>query len=271
MACTVSVSDREQWRAAWRALAFACVVLAPYAIGRAAPTEVPEMPPLDVINVDRDFAQRAQDAGIRAAYDRYRAADASGSRPWPVAARDWLDTHEPATGCLEWVPATALTACDASLALTLGTWTYTAPDSRTSDTGQYLTAWRRGVEGGDWRIVLDQSLSLAQLPTLSAPANAGCDEASSVAADLQAADRKANGSLRNLHVNGQTKLSVRAVMTGTVTGSAHADLALTHGELLDRKAARGAQPQVRAVYVRIWQRQGRAWRLLQDFTSVVTP
>jgi hypothetical protein len=260
-----------QGRARWRWLAFACVVLVPYAIGRAAPTEVPAPPPIDVLTVDRDFAQLALEAGMRTAYDRYLAADAIVFRPLPVAAREWLDTHEPASGRLEWVPVTALTACDASVAVTLGTWSYTARDSRTSDTGYYLTAWRRVVEGGDWRIVLDQSLSLAQLPTLSAPANAGCDETSSTAEALQAADRKVNGGLRNLHVSGQAKLSVRAVTTGTVTGSAGADLALTHGELLDRKAARGAEPQVRAVYVRAWQRQGRAWRLLQDFTSVVTP
>jgi hypothetical protein len=92
-----------------------------------------------------------------------------------------------------------------------------------------------------------------------------------VADDLRSADRKVNSGLRNLRANDQPAIAVRAETLGTVTGSAHADLALTHGELIDRKAARGVQPQVRAVYVRLWQRQGRSWRLLQDFDSAVTP
>lgn len=267
----VSCFDRFLGHAHWRKLAFACSLLVPYAVGRAATTEVPEPPPADVLAADRDFAQLALDAGIRAAYDRYLATDAIVFRPLPVAAREWLGTHEPATGRLEWVPATAMVACDATLAVTLGTWNYTARDSRTPDTGYYLTAWRREAEGGDWRIVLDQSLSLVQLPALPTPAGDGCGEAPSEAVELQAADRKLNGGLRDLHVDGQGKLAVRVITLGTVTGSAQADLALTHGEFIDRKVARKAQPQVRAVYVRVWRRQGHDWHLVQDFVSAVTP
>jgi hypothetical protein len=266
----VSFIDRFQGCARWQMLAFACGVLVPYAIGRAAPTEVPPSSPTDVLAVDRDFAQLALDAGIRTAYDRYLAPDAIVFRPLPVAARAWLDTHEPATGRLEWAPATALTACDASLAVTLGTWSYTARDSRTPDTGHYLTAWRRDAEGNDWRIVLDQSLSLAHLPALPAGTADGCEKTMAVADHLRAADGKVNGSLRTLHLDGQTTIAVRAVTMGTVTGSSRADLALTHGEFVDRKAPRRAESQVRAVYVRVWQRQGRAWRLVQDFMSTVT-
>lgn len=267
----VSFFDRFHGRVRWRLLAVACAALAPYVIGRAAPTEVPSPALVDVLNIDREFAQLAQEAGLRKAYDRYLAADAIVFRPLPVAARDWLDTHEPATGRLEWEPSIALTACDASLAVTLGTWSYTARDTRASDTGHYLTAWRRGVEGGDWRIVLDQSLSLAQLPALPATDAAACDESSSMADELRDADRKVNGGLRNLQVNGQPKIAVRAVTVGTVTGSDRANLALTHGELVDRNAPRQVEPQVRAVYVRIWQRQGRGWRMVHDFTSTVAP
>ena len=269
MFCTWSSFDCGQRQAAWRSLVFACLVLAPYAIGRPAPTEVPAPPANDVMGVDREFAQFALDAGIRAAYERYLAADAVVFRPLPVKAKEWLETHEPATGRLEWSPASALTACDASLAVTLGTWSYTARDSKASDTGYYLTAWHRGEEG-DWRIVLDQALSLPGLPALPA-ASSSCTGTPAVADELRSADRKINSSLRNLRVDSQPAIAVRAETMGTVTGSAQADLALTHGELIDRKAARGTQPRVRAVYVRLWQRQGRAWRLLQDFTAAVTP
>lgn len=267
----MSFFDGFLGQARWQMLAFAGGVLLHYAIGRAAATEVPVPPAADVLIVDRDFAQLALESGLRAAYERYLAADAIVFRPLPVAAREWLDTHEPATGRLEWTPTMALTACDASLAVTLGTWSYTARDSGTPDTGHYLTAWRRDAAGGDWRIALDQSLSLAQLPVLPAAPEGGCDEASSVADELRAADRKVNVGLRNLQVTGQAKLAVRAVTTDAVTGSARSDLALTHGEIVDRKAPRGAEPQVRAVYVRVWQRQGRGWSIVQDFMSTVTP
>ncbi len=48
--------------------------------------------------------------------------------------------------------------------MTLGTWSYTAQDSKVADTGQYLTVWHLN-EAGAWRIVLDQSHQ---------PANAAC-------------------------------------------------------------------------------------------------
>jgi hypothetical protein len=46
---------------------------------------------------------------------------------------------------------------------------------------------------------------------------------------------------------------------------------VTHGELVDKRAARGSEPQVRAVYVRVWQRDGRSWRVRHDFLTPVTP
>ena len=70
------------------------------------------VPASDVMAVDRDFAQRALETGIRFAYDRYLAPDAVVFRPLPVPAREWFATHEPATGRLEWTPAVAATACD---------------------------------------------------------------------------------------------------------------------------------------------------------------
>mgnify|MGYP001138536865 CR=1 FL=1 len=45
-----------------------------------------------------------------------------------------------------------------------------------------------------------------------------------------------------------------------LTEAARADLAVTHGELLDKRAARGGEPQVRAVYDRhIREQVHHAW------------
>jgi ketosteroid isomerase-like protein len=247
----------------------ACASLAGYDVGRAAPAEVPVAAVPDVIATDREFAQAALESGMRVAYDQYLAVDAVLFRPLPVRARDWLDTHEPATGRLEWAPALAETACDSSLAVTLGNWSYTAKDSLVADTGQYLTAWRLSA-GGEWRIVLDQSINLPAMPAAALPASASCDEASSPE-KLLAAERKLNSGLRNLRVSETSDIEIKALTVGTVAGSERADLAVTHGELVDKRAARGSEPQVRAVYVRVWQRDGRSWRVRHDFLTPVTP
>ena len=246
-----------------------CVVPAPYTVGRAAPTEVPAAGTPDVLETDRDFAQLALENGIRAAYDRYLAADAIVFRPLPVPAREWFALHEPASGALTWAPVVATTSCDESIAVTLGTWSYSAKDRATPDTGQYVTAWRRS-NGSDWQIALDQSLSLASLPANLASGRGSCDGQPSVPDKLLAADRKLNAGLRELRTTAAAAIAVKAFTVGSVTGTSLADLALTHGEIIDRKAPRGAEPQVRAVYVRVWQRTGRVWRVVQDFTSPVT-
>jgi ketosteroid isomerase-like protein len=224
----------------------------------------------DVIVTDREFAQAALESGMRVAYDQYLADDAVLFRPLPVRGRDWLDTHEPATGRLEWTPVLAETACDSSLAVTLGHWSYTATDSRVADTGQYLTVWRLSADG-QWQIVLDQSINLPSMPAVALPTGAACDEKSSSLEKLLAVERKLNSGLRNLYAAESSSIDVNAVTSGSVTGAARADLAVTHGELLDKRAARGSEPQVRAVYVRVWQREGRSWRVLHDFLTPVTP
>jgi len=257
-------------RVCLRATFLACASLAGYDVGRAAPTEVPAAAAPDVTATDREFAQTALESGMRAAYDRFLADDAVMFRPLPVRAREWLVTHEPATGRLEWAPALAETACDSSLAVTLGTWSYTAQDSKVADTGQYLTAWRL-TDAGEWRIVLDQAISQSSMPAAASPAGGPCDETMPALEKLLAAERKLNSALRNLRVTGSSSIDVRAVTVGSVTGSARADLAVTHGELLDKRAARGTEPQVRAVYVRVWEREGRSWRVRHDFVTPVTP
>ena len=248
----------------------ACAWLAGYDVGRAAPAEVPVAAAPDVIATDREFAQTALESGMRAAYERFLADDAVVFRPLPVRAREWLVTHEPATGRLEWAPALAESACDASLAVTLGTWSYTAQDSRVADSGQYLTAWRL-TDAGEWRIVLDQSINLPSMPAAASATGTACNETPPTLEKLLTAERKLNFGLHHLHVTDSASIDVRAVTVGSVTGAARADLAVTHGELLDKRAARGSEPQVRAVYVRVWQRDGRSWRVRHDFVTPVTP
>ena len=98
-----------------------------------------------------------------------------------------------------------------------------------------------------------------------------CDGTSPTLEKLLAVERKLNSGLRNLHVADSSSIDVKAITVGSVAGAGRADLAVTYGELLDKKAARGTEPQVRAVYVRVWQRDGRSWRVLHEFLTPVTP
>jgi ketosteroid isomerase-like protein len=227
----------------------------------------------DVIATDREFAALASETGLRNAFDRYLADDAVLFRPLPVPGREWLLSHEPASGRLEWAPAAARVSCDGSLAITTGSWAYTPPDSKLAETGQYLTAWRRSGEG-DWRIVLDQAVALdpATVAAGSPAVPAACDGRAVKSRQLESAEKKVNAALRSLGVVALNAApgSIQGVTTGTITGSAGGDLALTHGEIVDRKARDDGtgEPVVRAVYVRVWQRTGSRWGLLLD---VVTP
>jgi ketosteroid isomerase-like protein len=248
----------------------ACASLAGQDLGRAAPTEVPAEAAPDVAATDREFAQMALESGTSAAYDRFLADDAVMFRPLPVRAREWLVTHEPATGRLEWAPALAETACDSSLAVTLGTWSYTAQDSKVADTGQYLTVWRR-TDAGEWQIVLDQAIDAPSMPAAASPAGGACDQTKPTTRELLAAERDRNSGLHKLGLTDSSDTDVNAVTVGSVTGSASADLAVTYGELLDQPAAHGSEPLVRAVYVRVWQREGRSWRVLHDYATSATP
>ena len=109
------------------------------------------------------------------------------------------------------------------------------------------------------------------MPAAAFPISTSCDETSSSLEKLLAAERKLNSGLRNVRVTDTSNIEIKALTVGTVAGSARADLAVTHGELVDKRAARGSKPQVRAVYVRVWQRDGRSWRVLHDFLTPVTP
>jgi len=229
----------------------------------------------DVVAADREFAALARETGLRNAFDRYLADDSVLFRPLPVSGREWLSSHEPASGRLEWAPAAARVSCDGSLGVTTGSWAYTPPDSKLAETGQYLTAWRR-IDGGAWRIVLDQAAALdpAAVAAGDPAVHAACDGRAAKPRQLESAEKKVNSALRSpgvLALNAAPG-SIQAVTTGTITGTAGGDLAVTHGEIVDRKA-RGdgnGEPAVRAVYVRVWQRTGSRWGLLLDVVTPVT-
>jgi ketosteroid isomerase-like protein len=257
----------------WATTALACVLLGMPVLWRAQAEEVPFDPlDQDVIAADREFAALAAEAGLRIALERFLAPEAVLFRPRPTPGRDWLDANEPPSGRLEWQPAVVELACDSSLAVTFGTWRYLPLDGPVSGAGVYLTVWRR-VAGGNWRVVLDQSLSAESPPArIALEAGRTCDASPEAAADLLRADAKRNGATRSLAGVPAPRGGLRGVPLGQVLGDADADLALTYGDLVTRKPPRGHAPATLAMYVRVWQRQGPDdWRVAHEFVTPQAP
>lgn len=227
----------------------------------------------EVLALDRDFASVAAERGLRVAYERYLASDAMVFRPLPVAAHEWLETHEPASGKVAWEPNGATVACDGSLAITSGTWTYTTSPGGAAESGQYLTAWRREATG-DWRIVLDQSIgasAAAARDLQGMPAVRGCPGGEASVKALRSVDGRVGTQVRGRNARGaEVVVPVRTLVTGTIVGGPAADLGLTHGELIaKRRIKRGQEPPVVAVYVRVWSRGQSGWQLQRDLVTPV--
>ena len=109
-----------------------------------------------VMQTDRDFAQRAQEVGLRTAFVEYAAPDAVMFRANVGPLRGHAAIGEAFAGAegvkLEWAPESADAAASGDLAYTWGWYTLTAKDGKSS-TGNYVSVWRR--IDGRWRWVID--------------------------------------------------------------------------------------------------------------------
>ena len=103
-----------------------------------------------VAEAERDFAARAARDGQWTAFRATATTDAVMFVPQKVVALDWLKGRTDPKAAVAWVPSDTATACDGSLAATVGP--YRDPDG---DSGHFATVWRRQADGG-WKWVLDQ-------------------------------------------------------------------------------------------------------------------
>lgn len=258
----------------------------------------------DVLAADRAFAARAAESGTQSAFQEYLAPDAVLFRPSVVNGQDWLRTHEEATGSLEWSPATGAVACDGSLAVTIGPWTY-RQDAAVSS-GYYLTLWRHRQDG-EWEVVLDHGIdgpvgvagTGLGTTSIATPWPATGEQPCTATAqgpDLASVDADLNEVLRNKGVDLPLQLLRRAGAIalrddrvpaaatddwprdaadfgaqlgartlGVVVGS---DLGYSYGEYFLRGKGKPGGA-TRAVFVRIWLRDGDHWQLLADLLTGV--
>jgi len=274
-------------------LAAACAAAAPLA--GAAPAD-------DALAADVAFAARASDIGFHDAFIEYLAPDAVLFRPEAVRGQDWLAANEPAAGKLEWTPSAAAAACNGRLAVTSGPWRYSNAAGGEPVAGHYLSVWRL-MDDGRWLAVLDHGIDHAgtvQPAGLLATtferfwprrdADAVCD-ARRRGIEPEIADRDLNEritraglpeALRRAAAAGA--LAYRDDLPPVVLGAADlpgddrfaagceaqtlgviadpdGDLAVTHGVL------RAADGSVRALYIRVWQRERKRWQVAIDLQT----
>jgi ketosteroid isomerase-like protein len=257
-----------------------------------------------VIAADRAFADESVERGQLSAFEQFLARDAVVFRPIAVNAQEWLQDHVPPTGRLDWTPAAAAVACDGSMAVTSGPWTYVDMDGRESAAGYYLSLWRKD-ESGDWRIVLDHGIDVpkgaadASALVQSAFARAwpdspdrGCGKRK--AELLDDAERRFNsmakprrgsqggkpgstegvivyrdGAVPSLAPSTQRSgvdSTERTARSQFVHAAPGSDMGYSYGEWLEE----GANDSRRtSVYVRLWQRTGRNLNVILELQSGV--
>jgi hypothetical protein len=258
----------------------------------------------EVLAADRAFASRSAEAGAQAAFLEFLAPDAVLFRPLAVIGPEWLRTHEEATGRLDWSPGGGRAACDGGTAVTLGSWTYR--QDALVDTGYYLTVWRRDG-GGGWTVAIDHGIdgpvgadaagagALPLGPATSDARSRSCPSGDD-AKGLANADGKFNDAIRREGFDASLRkviapggfvmrdghlparptadwplddaawrAPIEAVTRGTYAASG-SDLGYTYGELTRRTERRGPVEPL-AVFLRVWARDGRDWRVLADMTT----
>jgi ketosteroid isomerase-like protein len=255
----------------------------------------------DVLATDAAFAARSQEAGQQTAFLEYLADDGVVFRPGPVPGKDWIGSHEPPSGQLDWIPSAALVDCSGTLAVSTGRWEYSNDAGGEPVAGHYLTVWRHQSEG-EWRIVLDHGVdhpadleppvplarAFAALET-SGPSGCAPEEAAGV---LPEAEAKMN---RVIVRRGRTEALHRRSVAGAVVfrddvppaqwnerwppaddvvgeggdatsdgtiAVAGSDLAISYGSLRDRHRSGDAPADF--LYVRVWRWTDDGWRVAID-------
>ncbi len=260
----------------------------------------------DVRAADAAFAARAAEVGHQTAFLEFLAEDAVLFRPEAVNGPQWLGTHEPAGGQLEWTPTAAAVDCTGRLGITSGRWAYANADGGEPVAGHYLTVWRLNAESR-WQVILDHGIdhdargvpavdlgaAFASLWAASEPPRCkGRGDADDLAAAEQALNARINveglasarrgfmaasaiayrddvppARLSDLPASVEAAFGPGSIARPVGTiFEPGTNLAVTHGVL---EAADG---QGRALYVRVWNRDRRRWQVAIDLrTPLPTP
>jgi ketosteroid isomerase-like protein len=251
----------------------------------------------DLVNSEREFAQRAKADGMQAAFLNTLSDNAVVFRPLPVNGKLWYLERGETVAQLIWEPEFADVSASGDLGYTTGPWKF-LPEGEGSEQiyfGHYLSIWRKTCDGG-WMVEVDIGIShdgpfeAAELVTATKVGNKfDRDQAWKQLAELEAGIGESSGDeLRELYL-AHCDENIRFYRDGNVpvlgVGAASEQLADMPGEIKvntlevvvassgDLGYAYGTQdvssgsgsPKTEA-YLRIWRNSGNGeWRIVTDF------
>ncbi len=110
----------------------------------------------DLVNSEREFAQRAKAEGMQQAFLSTLSDNAVVFRPMPVNGKLWYRERGESKALLIWEPEFADVSESGDLGYTTGPWEFLPNGERSEQTffGHYLSIWRKTREGG-WMVVVD--------------------------------------------------------------------------------------------------------------------
>ncbi|HVR98666.1 MAG TPA: nuclear transport factor 2 family protein [Thermoanaerobaculia bacterium] len=262
-------------------------------------------PTLDsLVQAEVAFSRWSVEKGMREAFLAFLADDGILFRPGPVAGKEWWQAIKtpPSPVFLIWRPVQAQVARSGELGWTTGPWELRKNGTgEVSSHGQFISVWKRRADG-PWRVVIDAGIShpypAASVPRVDGPAAAfqvktyAGDGAPNLASLMESDRELSRASLaqgtaaayterlaeepRFYRDGSQPSLGRDAVRAALAASSERwswqplggdvskaGDLGYTYGTF---QVEKGSEP---GYYLRIWSRQGGAWRIAVDVATVM--
>ena len=270
------------------------------AVGVVASVQAPPPPSpalSALVETERAFARMSVAQGRREAFLAFFGDDALFFTPAPANAKELVRKWPPtAPFKLDWEPRVGDVASAGDLGYTTGPFVRTSPDAdaRVVGTGWYFTLWKKQPDG-TWKVAVDAGIqappagSLRPVPFEPArTVNMGADPGpgSLLAADRTFCAAIASGGPATAFRTAATEaIRVYRDQLAPMVGSAavgtyfdaqsggmacdpvkeevstSADLGYTYGKYSIERSTREA-----GYYLRVWRRQGGAWKLAFDLT-----
>ena len=251
----------------------------------------------EMVKTEQAFSKMAEEKNTRDAFLAFIADDGLLFRPGAVNGKKWMIEHPVPPSdkkpLLAWQPNFAGMAASGDMGFTTGPWEFKEDikDAKPAGYGHFITVWKKQADG-TWKFVVDLGISHPQsggpqeLWQPPAPAGKITFNAVDVAKSRETLlDRDRSytvahfsygvrlyreGNLPFIGAEAATKALAKPkgnftwqVINGDVSRAG--DLGYTHGTYEVTDDAKKVVE--RGSYVRIWQKQNGAWRIVIDVTN----
>jgi len=275
----------------------AAALAAALAAAACATTEV-RAPAMDdartLAAAETAFAAHSMREDMRAAFIAHFATDGVLVRGAWVNAREWLTPRPAPPIVLDWRPVHTEVAASGDLGLSTGPWKLTDRSNPAAQPafGQFVSVWKRDA-GGPWRVLVDLGIGHPQptfwdrpLETIAVAASPASPDDTIEAAERRFADRAKAAGLRDAYAaHGSSGLRLyrdgAPPMAGKQAALAWPGLAAEQRTWSVEKSetarsrdfgyTRGAYftgaDKPAGWFLRVWHREGGAWRIAMDVSN----